>query len=219
MTKKNNEPLFPVTTAIIRVNSEWHIDGINKQAEEILDTPADKLLGRPAEEFLGSREKFSELLSLCRLAREGGNVSSHPVRISTETEINGNSFLTTILPLTDEQQSPCGSIVYLEKPAGRPLDLYILNSMGDGVFTVNRNWKITSFNRAAQKITGWSPDQVMGKSCSEVFESNICRSASTGRSTVRLPDIPRFAPPTISWSHVREPAGRSTPSVCARAVM
>jgi PAS domain S-box-containing protein len=42
------------------------------------------------------------------------------------------------------------------------------------VFTVDRHWRITSFNRAAEEITGWSRDQAMGKSCSDVFHSSIC---------------------------------------------
>nr|WP_051309006.1 sigma-54-dependent Fis family transcriptional regulator [Desulfogranum japonicum] len=50
----------------------------------------------------------------------------------------------------------------------------ILDSVADGVFTVDRNWKITSFNRAAEEITGWDREEAMGKSCSEIFQSSIC---------------------------------------------
>ena len=34
----------------------------------------------------------------------------------------------------------------------------ILESISDGVFTVDPEWKITSFNRAAEKITGIKKD-------------------------------------------------------------
>ena len=50
----------------------------------------------------------------------------------------------------------------------------ILDSIGDGIFTVDQEWKITSFNRAAEKITGWQSDQVIGRPCSEIFCSSIC---------------------------------------------
>ncbi|MCL1979992.1 MAG: sigma 54-interacting transcriptional regulator [Proteobacteria bacterium] len=50
----------------------------------------------------------------------------------------------------------------------------ILSSIADGVFTVDRDWKITSFNRAAEEITGWSQEEAMGKSCADVFHSSIC---------------------------------------------
>ncbi len=51
-----------------------------------------------------------------------------------------------------------------------------LNSITEGVFTVDKNWLITSFNRAAEKITGWREEEVLGLSCKEVFNANICRT-------------------------------------------
>ncbi|NLW82018.1 MAG: PAS domain-containing protein, partial [Desulfovibrionales bacterium] len=50
----------------------------------------------------------------------------------------------------------------------------ILESISDGVFTVDLQWRITSFNRAAEKITGVSRTQAMGRLCSEVFRSSLC---------------------------------------------
>ena len=50
----------------------------------------------------------------------------------------------------------------------------ILDSIADGVFTVDQQWKITSFNKAAESITGWNSDEAIGKSCSDVFHSSIC---------------------------------------------
>ena len=50
----------------------------------------------------------------------------------------------------------------------------ILESISDGVFTVDHSWHITSFNRAAEEITGISREQAIGLRCSEVFKSNMC---------------------------------------------
>jgi len=50
----------------------------------------------------------------------------------------------------------------------------ILESISDGVFTVDLNFRITSFNRAAEDITGYSRKEAIGKSCREVFRSNMC---------------------------------------------
>ena len=50
----------------------------------------------------------------------------------------------------------------------------ILDSIADGVFTVDENWKVTSFNKAAEKITGVPRDEAIGKSCCDVFRANIC---------------------------------------------
>jgi PAS domain S-box-containing protein len=50
----------------------------------------------------------------------------------------------------------------------------ILESISDGVFTVDRQWRITSFNRAAEEITGIPRDEAIGRLCSEVFRSSMC---------------------------------------------
>jgi len=54
------------------------------------------------------------------------------------------------------------------------LDHAILASVADGIFTVDRNWTITSFNRAAEKITGWLGDEAIGRLCSEIFRASCC---------------------------------------------
>ncbi len=61
----------------------------------------------------------------------------------------------------------------------------ILESISDGVFTVDDNWKITSFNRAAEKITGVSRVSAIGQNCFEVFKSNMCESSCPLRRTMK----------------------------------
>ncbi len=53
----------------------------------------------------------------------------------------------------------------------------ILDSITEGVFTVNEDWIITSFNRAAEKITGFPREKAIGKKCFEIFQADICQSA------------------------------------------
>ena len=45
----------------------------------------------------------------------------------------------------------------------------ILDSIEEGVFTVDLDWRITSFNRSAEKITGVSKEEAMGRLCSKFF--------------------------------------------------
>ncbi len=60
----------------------------------------------------------------------------------------------------------------------------ILDSITDGVFTVDKQWRITSFNRAAEDITGISRDEAMGKPCCDVFRASICESDCALRTTM-----------------------------------
>jgi len=50
----------------------------------------------------------------------------------------------------------------------------ILESISDGVFTVDEAWKVTSFNRAAEEITGIPREESLGKRCCEVFRASMC---------------------------------------------
>ncbi len=61
----------------------------------------------------------------------------------------------------------------------------ILESISDGVFTVDQNWHITSFNRAAEQITGVARDQAIGRRCSEVFRAGTCESACALKRTIQ----------------------------------
>jgi len=70
----------------------------------------------------------------------------------------------------------------------------ILDSIADGVFTVDDQWRITSFNRAAESITGIPQADAVGKRCCDVFRASICESEcalkqtlTTGRPIVAKP--------------------------------
>ncbi len=60
----------------------------------------------------------------------------------------------------------------------------ILESISDGVFTVDLDWRITSFNRAAEEITGIRREEAMGRQCSEVFRSSMCEAECALRRTL-----------------------------------
>ncbi len=61
----------------------------------------------------------------------------------------------------------------------------ILDSIADGVFTVDKDWRIRTFNRAAERITGVSGEEAIGRQCCHVFRSNICETACALRETMR----------------------------------
>ena len=53
----------------------------------------------------------------------------------------------------------------------------ILDSIADGVFTVDLDFNITSLNHAAEEITGFSRDTAIGRPCSDVFNADVCSDA------------------------------------------
>jgi PAS domain S-box-containing protein len=51
----------------------------------------------------------------------------------------------------------------------------ILNSVSEGVMTLDKDWRIVSWNRAAETITGFRREEVLGKECMGVLKTPLCR--------------------------------------------
>ncbi len=96
----------------------------------------------------------------------------------------------------------------------------ILESISEGVFTVDHQWRITSFNRAAEEITGTPRSEALGRPCWEVFRSNMCegecalrRTLAEGRSILAssawiINSSGRRLPIGVSTSVLRDSEGR-----------
>jgi len=52
----------------------------------------------------------------------------------------------------------------------------ILDSLGEGVFTVDKSFKINFFNKAAERITRHKKEEVIGQFCKNIFKSKVCFS-------------------------------------------
>ena len=69
----------------------------------------------------------------------------------------------------------------------------ILDSVADGVFTIDNNRVLTSFNRAAEKIIGIKREKAIGQYCYNIFHADICntgcaleKTLKTGREIINL---------------------------------
>ena len=61
----------------------------------------------------------------------------------------------------------------------------ILDSISEGVFTVDLGWRITSFNRAAEEITGIRHQDAIGKFCRDVLRADVCETGCTLAKTIQ----------------------------------
>jgi PAS domain S-box-containing protein len=61
----------------------------------------------------------------------------------------------------------------------------ILDSIAEGVFTVDLDLRVTTFNKAAERITGFRAEEVIGKPCRTVFHSTVCRDSCPVKETIR----------------------------------
>ena len=82
----------------------------------------------------------------------------------------------------------------------------ILQSMTDCVFAVDRDFRITLFNRACEEFTGISADDATGRTCYDLFPSMDCETRC------RLWEPSDDPPADICWqTHVTDGTGWSVP--------
>jgi PAS domain S-box-containing protein len=101
-----------------------------------------------------------------------------------------------------------------EATSGHEAISVILDSITDGVFTVNDRFEITSFNRAAESITGVPRDEAMGRPCSDVFHASICESHCALRETLKT-GRPIHSRPM----HIVRPDGERVPLSISTALL
>lgn len=76
-------------------------------------------------------------------------------------------------PPATESRSPC------------ELQALIFDSINEGVFTVDSTFHITSFNTAAERITGVPRNDAIGRKCYEVFRTSVCQTDCALQRTLR----------------------------------
>ncbi len=60
----------------------------------------------------------------------------------------------------------------------------ILESITEGVFTIDSDWRITSFNRAAEEIIGIPREKAIGRQCSDILRADVCETGCALRETM-----------------------------------
>ena len=161
-----------VADGVVTFDAEGTITSFNKGAEEITGWEEKDIIGRSCDEmFFGA-----DGVSACPIMEAQGE----PCNI-----INQDGFVTdrdgynipisvSITPMLDAGKQAIGCVQTFRDNTEALQNKLILDSVADGVFTVNRNWQITSFNLAAEIITGWEREDAIGSYCSDVFHSSIC---------------------------------------------
>lgn len=133
------------------------------------------------------------------------------------------------MPWGGSEFAPAQTVAYLvcvmksRKPhrtSSQPLPAHhaatILDSIADGVFTVNEKMQITYFNRTAERITGVVREDAVGQYCFEVLRANICAlkcSFNTGKEVINkqvniLRSDGKQIPISISTAVLRDDNGK-----------
>jgi PAS domain S-box-containing protein len=67
----------------------------------------------------------------------------------------------------------------------KDISAVIFDSITEGVFTTDHECRITSFNRAAEEISGFKREDAIGKYCFDIFRTDLCQTGCALRNTLQ----------------------------------
>ena len=181
-----------VADGVFSVDKDWRITSFNPSAERITGWKKEEVLGRPCRDIFQSNVCGKDCL-LSESVRSGQAILNKYIFM---TRKDGQKVPVSVsaAPVLDCKGEVVGGVeTFRDITLEIERDL-ILNSITDGVFTIDRSGRITSFNKAAERITGFSAEEAIGRRCHEIFQSSLCgvqcaltKSMETGKPFVRSP--------------------------------
>jgi PAS domain S-box-containing protein len=163
-----------VADGVVTFDDAGIITSFNAGAQQITGWSEEEAVGRPCDEmFFGA-----DSVVACPIMEKNRDGEPCTVIDQAGYVVDKDGFnipiSVSITPMLDAEQRPIGCVQTFRDNTQALQNKLILDSIADGVFTVDRNWVITSFNLAAEMITGWESEDAVGNFCSDVFHSSIC---------------------------------------------
>ena len=163
-----------VADGVVTFDDKGIITSFNIGAEKITGWTEDEVVGRSCDEmFFGADSVNACPIMVTDREGEPCNIIDQDGYV-TDKEGYNVPISVSITPMLDADKEPIGCVQTFRDNTQALQNRLILDSVADGVFTVDRNWQITSFNLAAEIITGWEREEAVGSFCSDVFHSSIC---------------------------------------------
>jgi PAS domain S-box-containing protein len=220
MNKKVEDAWEAFSDGVVAIDSQLKIVSFSKGAARITGHSAQEVIGRTWREvFAGDLcERLRPLKKSLQTDELFSNVRSEIERADGERIM----ISASISPLKDRRGGIVGAVMSfrdVDEVYKLTAQCYketmrlqaILNSIADGVFTVDNNFSITSFNPAAERITGYRASEVMGKPCRLVFQSKSCAESCCLKRTVETGEnISNFEMEIVNCSGERVPVSVST---------
>lgn len=170
----------------------------NKRACSLLKAEEEQLVGSPCSDATG----FSICDDSCPLDEVVTSWTGSRI-LEAAGPANNLPLMVELTPLRDDS-GQCVAVLESFREAPMIQDLSsklqhnqerlqsemersraLVNSIADGIYTIDMNMRITSFSRSLERMTGYKEEEVLGRSCKEIFQTNVCDTDCPLRWTIK----------------------------------
>ena len=169
--------------ALVVLDADMGIMSFNTEAQELLGPVLEHGSTLLIDHFIRTRDHDVIKDAIRTTLSKGAVYNNISARMKT---ISGRDLpmLFSTCPLYSGRETIQGSVLSFKPFEDGRIDGFgssplmeqqsLLEALPEGVFTINTKWQVASFNRTAEKITGYTRQEVLGRYCWEVFRSDLC---------------------------------------------
>ncbi len=183
---------------IIVVNKDYKIIVFNEAASKITGFENEEVILKNINILFNNSNDINPIFTQSLISEDVFSNIALTIYSADKKEI---PIIASITPVTQPGKGTIGIIIVFRDPQEtqnlyNELDIKnneiieeknkletIFNSLIEGTFTINNEWEITSFNRAAQTITSFTISEAIGKKYWQVFPSE------DGKEDLKLRDF------------------------------
>jgi len=168
-----------VDYAMVQYNVNGIVVSWNRGAELMTGYTADEVLGKSLEIFytredIDTREPWNNL----EMARTHGRFEKNAWRLKKDGSAGWANIVITAV--TDTAGALTGYLVIIHditetKKVQEQLELFSrqVDQSNDSIYILNEHFKITGWNRGAEKLYGYSREEAMGKVANELLQTDF----------------------------------------------
>ena len=166
-----------LASGYVTVDENWIVTNCNQKAPIILGLDIKDIIGKHCRDIFSGDPRFKTICSHVEPLTTPQRSRNIELTLGNPLTGEKNAVRIRIITIPGKNDTIAGAIIgFADLSEPLAASRLALNSIAEGVFTVDKNWQITSFNSAAETITGWKEEEVLGHCCKEIFKANICRS-------------------------------------------
>ena len=208
-TNQTEQPRLQPPKGVLALSSTFAVMSADAAIQELLGCPLvpgaqwplEKLFagwhaqaaGQAFQGVMQRGRSFRNLQALVRSANNGSILSRYHLHPLTNGEGVTIGVIFTFNAVSRQENSLDMRLQAQGAIAPQTDADTLFEHLPKGSFTIDTQWRIRAFNKAAEQMTGFQRDEALGRHCWEIFRSDSCRRQCPMRQALdrRQPEMDR----------------------------